>query len=106
MEKQNNQAVEHNNYIPESAVSAAGREAQEAPNTQMTNGHGLGEQFHEGEANMPEKRDSRSRFPARRTGTAGSLTNKASGPLGTGARTSLEGERPVGVQLTDKPYDD
>ncbi|KAL8900335.1 MAG: hypothetical protein Q9192_001112 [Flavoplaca navasiana] len=106
VEKQNNHAVEHNNYIPESVVSAAGRQAQEPPNSQMANGHDVGEQSHGEEGNMPEKRDSRSRFPARRTGTAGSLTNRTSGPPGTATRTSLEGERPVGVQLTDKPYDD
>ncbi|KAL8852407.1 MAG: hypothetical protein Q9221_002713 [Calogaya cf. arnoldii] len=106
VEKQNNHAVEHNNYIPESAVPAVGNEAQEPPSSQLPNGHGAGEQSHGGEGNVPEKRDSRSRFPARRTGTAGSLTNRSSAGLGTGAKTSLEGERPVGVQLSDKPYDD
>lgn len=109
VEKQNDHAVEHNNYIPESAVPAAGHDAQEPRSSQMPNGHSVGEQSHGAEGNMPEKRDSRSRFPARRTGTAGSLTNRSSagsGVLGIGAKTSLEGERPVGVQLSDKPYDD
>ncbi|KAL8781138.1 MAG: hypothetical protein Q9213_006138 [Squamulea squamosa] len=104
--KQKNNGVEHNNYIPESAASAAVPESREPSSSQMPNGHSVSELSHEGE---PEKRDSRSRFPARRTGTAGSLTNRnsaGSGVLNTGAKTSLDGERPVGVQLSDKPMDD
>lgn len=108
VEKQNNHAVEHNNYIPESAVPAAGHEAPESGSSPMPNGHGVAEQSHGGEANTPEKRDSKSKFPARRTGAAGSLNRSAagSGVQGTGAKTSLEGERPVGVQLSDNPIDD
>ncbi|KAI4244492.1 MAG: hypothetical protein L6R40_002959 [Gallowayella cf. fulva] len=109
VERQNNHAVEHNNYIPESAAApAAGVESQDSSQTpMMQNGTPGGEQSRGGEGNVPEKRDSRSRFPARRTGTAGSLTNRSSAGSGVlGAGTSLEGERPVGVQLSDKPMDD
>ncbi|KAI4230093.1 MAG: hypothetical protein L6R36_000350 [Xanthoria steineri] len=108
VEKQNNHAVEQNNYIPESAVPAAGHEAPESGSSPMPNGHGVGEQSHRGEANASEKRDSKSKFPARRTGAAGSLNRSAggSGVQGTAAKTSLEGERPVGVQLSDNPIDD
>ncbi|KAL8731742.1 MAG: hypothetical protein Q9166_003189 [cf. Caloplaca sp. 2 TL-2023] len=108
VEKQNNHAVEHNNYIPESAAPAASI-PQEQSNAPKHNGTGAREQSQVGDANAPEKRDSRSRFPTRRAGTQGSLTNRnsaGSGILGTGTRTSLEAERSVGVELTDKAMDD
>ncbi|KAL8768110.1 MAG: hypothetical protein Q9209_005573 [Squamulea sp. 1 TL-2023] len=106
VEKQNNDVVEHNNYIPEPAPPSAVPEPQDPSGSQMPNGHSVTELSHGEE---PEKRDSRSRFPARRTGAAGSLANRnsaGSGVLSTGAKTSLDGERPVGVQLSDKPMDD
>ncbi|KAL8675318.1 MAG: hypothetical protein Q9168_000275 [Polycauliona sp. 1 TL-2023] len=110
-EKQNSHAVEHNNHLPESSFPVARHEAQEPSESQMPNGHGIaiGQQSNGGEGNVPEKRDSRSRFSGRRTGTAGSLTNRTSansGTVGTGPKSSIEGERPIGVQLSDKPYDD
>lgn len=100
-EKQNPGAVEHNNHIPESAMP----EARDLPH----NGNTEKPQPHAGEAvngDGVDKRDSLnrgSRFPARKTGTVGSL-NRSSG--GLGARASVEGERPVGVQLSDRPMDD
>ena len=108
VEKQNNHAAEHNNYMPESTAPAAVHEAPEPSSSQMPNENSIAEPSYGG-GNVPEKRESRSKFPARRTGTAGSLTNSrtaGSGGIGTGTRTSLEGDRPVGVQLSDKPYDD
>ncbi|KAL8811426.1 MAG: hypothetical protein Q9200_001805 [Gallowayella weberi] len=121
IEKQNNHAVEHNNYIPESAAAAAAAtvpEPQESSANQTVHNGTAGSEPSQGggggESNNTappvEKRDSRSRLPARRTGTAGSLTNRSSagsGILGaSGMTTSLEGERPAGVQLSDKPMDD
>ncbi|KAL8764048.1 MAG: hypothetical protein Q9184_000336 [Pyrenodesmia sp. 2 TL-2023] len=100
-EKQNPGAVEHNNHIPESAMP----EAQDL----VHNGNAEKPQPHAGEAVNGDGVDKRdplnrsSKFPARKTGMVGSL-NRSSG--GMGVRVSVEGERPVGVQLSDRPMDD
>lgn len=105
-DKHNPTAVEQNNHIPEPAMPEAQEPAQ--------NGSAEQSQSHAGEGINGDGADKResltrgARFPARRTGTAGSLNqNRSSAGSGVlGGRSSLEGERPVGVQLIDKPMDD
>ena len=117
VEGRNREGVEHNNYLAsESSISAA--EGQQQLEQQNGESAMNTEAPLPSQAPQPEKRDSLNRgggggaksFPGRRTGTAGSLGNRTSaGSLlgtGSGTRTSLEGERPVGVQLSDKPMDD
>lgn len=109
-EKQNALAAEHNNHIPESAMPEAPLESSTAG--QLQNGSANKAQAHaadESKGPEPEKRDSinrGSRFPARKTGTVGSLNRSSVGSGVLGTRSSLEGERPVGVQLSDAPMDD
>ncbi|KAL8954072.1 MAG: hypothetical protein Q9222_000129 [Ikaeria aurantiellina] len=106
----NRAAVEHNGGIPESGSQ---QQSQPTNSQQIQNGSSSEPSSHhaaDGDT-APEKRDSLnrgSRFPARKPpGTAaGALNRSSAGSGGMGARTSLEGERPVGVQLSDAPMDD
>ncbi|KAL8938882.1 MAG: hypothetical protein Q9211_002999 [Gyalolechia sp. 1 TL-2023] len=99
VEKQNAPAAEHNNHIPESAMPDAQGQIRQ---------NGTADQSRAAE-DESGKRDSLSRaskLPARRTGTAGSLNRSSGRPGGAATRTSLDGERLVGVQLSDAPMDD
>ncbi|KAL9006981.1 MAG: hypothetical protein Q9188_000269 [Gyalolechia gomerana] len=99
VERQNLTAAESNNHIPESAMPEAQEQIRQ---------NGSADQSHATE-HESGKRDSLTRgskLPARRTGTAGSLNRSSGGLGGAGARTSLDGERPIGVQLSDAPMDD
>ena len=103
VDKSNMTATEHNNHIPESAMPEAQDQVQRNGNLEHPHAE---EKATENEA---EKRDSLnrgSRFPTRRTGTAGSLNRSSGGSGGAGTTSNLEGERPVGVQLSDAPMDD
>ncbi|KAL8874100.1 MAG: hypothetical protein Q9174_000536 [Haloplaca sp. 1 TL-2023] len=123
VEGRNREGVEHNNYMAsESSVPVPPVEGQQQQQQleQQQNGESTTniETPLPSQAPQPEKRDSLNRggggaktFPGRRTGTAGSLGNRTSAGsmIGTASgttRTSLEGERPVGVQLSDRPMDD
>ncbi|KAI4089190.1 MAG: hypothetical protein LQ344_005570 [Seirophora lacunosa] len=111
-EKQNVVAAEHNNHIPESAMPEAPRESSTAGQMQNGSANKAQTQAHaadEPKGPEPEKKDSinrGSKFPSRRTATAGSLNRSSAGSTILGTRSSLEGERPVGVQLSDAPMDD
>lgn len=106
LDKQNTTAVEHNNnHLPESAMP----EVQDLPMAGQGMQNGGAQQSRAAETvngNEANKTDSLKRFQARRTGTAGSLNRSSAGSGGMGTRSSLEGERPVGVQLSDAPIDD
>lgn len=100
VEKQNSTAAESNNHIPESAVP-------EPPQEQIRqNGSADQSRAIEDESGKRDSMSRGSRLPGRRSGTAGVLNRSTGGPGGAGTRTSLEGERPVGVQLSDAPMDD
>lgn len=105
-------AAEHNNHIPESAMPEAPRESSTAGQMQNGSANKAQTQAHaadEPKGPEPEKKDSinrGSKFPSRRTATAGSLNRSSAGSTILGTRSSLEGERPVGVQLSDAPMDD
>ncbi|KAL8836553.1 MAG: hypothetical protein Q9170_002873 [Blastenia crenularia] len=96
VEKSNSTAAEHNNHLPESAMP-------EPQDQVLQNGTADAPHLVDDEVGKRDSLNRGARFPTRRTGTAGSL-NRSSG--GVGARASLEGERPVGVQLSDAPMDD
>ncbi|KAL8713502.1 MAG: hypothetical protein Q9220_002364 [cf. Caloplaca sp. 1 TL-2023] len=106
----NKAAAEHNDTISEPAASAS----QPPPinGQQVQNGSSSSDPSHHATTDgdvAHEKRDSMNsrgaRFPARKP--PGAVVNRSSaGSGGMGARMSLEGERPVGVQLSDAPMDD
>ncbi|KAL8641658.1 MAG: hypothetical protein Q9228_001560 [Teloschistes exilis] len=117
-DKQNVVAVEHNQHAPPSESSQVTSDTQSNAQQEQSNGtsdpssHAPPPTADGGAPQLSEKRDSLNRgskFPSRRTGTAGSLGNRSSAGSALGAgggRVSLEGERPMGVQLSDRPMDD
>ena len=104
-EKQNSKAVDYNNHILENAVL----QSQELPVSQeRTKNDNTAPLIESANGTGPEKKDSLSRgsrFPTRKTANTGNL-NRSSVGSGGGTRASLEGDKPVGVQLSDKPMDD
>ncbi|KAL9603379.1 MAG: hypothetical protein Q9219_001241 [cf. Caloplaca sp. 3 TL-2023] len=103
-EKQNPLAAEQNNHIPESAIPE--------PQDQIHQNGSMDPQSHVADdgAGRPGSLNRGSRFSARgtgtATGTAGNFNRSSAGTGAFGGRTSLESERPVGVQLSDAPMDD
>lgn len=116
-DKQNAGAVEQNHYMPSessqlASVNQSHTQQEQSNGSPDPSSHTPAPMADSGASQQPEKRDSLNRgskFPARKTGTAGSLGNRSSAGSAMGAgggRVSLEGERPVGVQLSDRPMDD